>query len=127
MITLAGLHDVIQAALAWWDYHLHQYIVDGQHYGTPDGEFEDELPPTIDEHTVTLRDIVDAKEIVYEYDFGDSWEHRVEIESVSVAADPVASTGLGVAKSLPDAGENLHRVVRFVEVEGNEELQRLAR
>jgi hypothetical protein len=88
---LAGLHDVIQVAVAWWDYHLHQYIIDGQHYGTLDGEFADELPNTIDERMVTARDFVDAKERVYEYDFGDSSEHRIEIEAVWVAADPAVA------------------------------------
>jgi hypothetical protein len=102
-ITLAGLHDVIQTAFAWWDYHLHQYIIDGRHYGTPDAEFEEELPPTIDERIVMLRDLVDAKEIVYQYDFGDSWEHRIEMESVAVAADPAVAypVCVGGARSAP--------------------------
>jgi hypothetical protein len=86
--TLGELHEILQAAFGWWNYHLHQYIVDGQHYGLPDPEYSDDLPSMIDERTVTLRDILDAGKIAYEYDFGDSWQHLIEIESMAVTAEP---------------------------------------
>jgi hypothetical protein len=86
-ITLPRFHDAIQAAFGWWDYHLHQFIVDGLHFGVPDPEFIDELP-MIDESNVKLQDLQRASKIVYQYDFGDCWDHRVEIESLSVDAEP---------------------------------------
>jgi Plasmid pRiA4b ORF-3-like protein len=86
--SLARLHHIIQAAFGWLNYHLHQYIVDEQYFGDPNPEFADELPPMTDERDATLRDIVGAKAIVYEYDFGDSWRHGIEIESVAVLPDP---------------------------------------
>jgi hypothetical protein len=86
--TLGQLHEILQAAFGWWNYHLHQYIVDGQHYGLPNPEYSEELPPMIDERTVTLRDILGAGKIAYEYDFGDGWQHLIEIESVAVKAEP---------------------------------------
>jgi hypothetical protein len=82
--SLTQLHEVIQVAFGWLDYHPHQYIVDGQHIGVPDPEYADEMPPMKDERDATLRDILGAKSIVYEYDFGDSWQHLIEIESVGV-------------------------------------------
>ncbi len=85
--TLAELHEIIQAAFGWWNYHLHQYVVDRQHFGVPDPEYADELPPMVHEKGVALRDIVGAAKITYEYDFGDSWEHRIEIESVAVVPE----------------------------------------
>lgn len=36
--TLAELHDVVQAAFGWWDYHLHEFDIGGVRYGTDDGE-----------------------------------------------------------------------------------------
>jgi hypothetical protein len=65
---LARLHHIIQAAFGWLNYHLHQYIADKRYCGDLDPEFADDLPPMTDERDVTLRDIVEAKEIVYEYD-----------------------------------------------------------
>jgi hypothetical protein len=97
--SLAQLHDLIQAAFGWLNYHLHQYLVDGQHLGIPDPEYADEMPAMKDERDATLRDILGAKTIVYEYDFGDSWKHLIEIESVDASPNP------GVAHPVCTGGE----------------------
>jgi hypothetical protein len=47
--SLAQLHQIIQAAFGWRNYHLHQYMVDEQYFGEPNPEFADELPPMTDE------------------------------------------------------------------------------
>jgi hypothetical protein len=101
--SLARFHQIIQAAFGWLNYHLHQYIVDEKYFGDPNPEFADELPPMTDERDAMLRDIVDAKSIVYEYDFGDSWRHVIEIENVAVVPEagvtyPVCAGG---ARSRP--------------------------
>jgi len=90
--TLAQLHDVIQAVFGWWDYHLHQYLVDGRLYALPDPEYDDDpLPPRLDERAVPLRDLLTASSIIYEYDFGDGWKHLVQIESVAMTREPGVS------------------------------------
>jgi len=33
--TLDHVHAVIQAAFGWWNYHLHEFEVDGRRYGVP--------------------------------------------------------------------------------------------
>ena len=87
--TLDQLHEVIQAAFGWGNYHLHQYLIDGKIYALPDPEYDDDLlPPRLDERAVPLRDLLTAGSIVYEYDFGDDWKHLVEIESVAMAHEP---------------------------------------
>lgn len=86
--TLNQLHDVIQAVFGWWDYHLHQYRVDGTLYAIPDPEYNDDLlPPRLDERAVSLRDLLTAGSIIYEYDFGDCWKHLVQIESVAMTRE----------------------------------------
>jgi hypothetical protein len=101
--SLARLHHIIQATFGWLDYHLHQYIVDEQYFGDPDPEFVDELPPMTDERDATLCDIVDGKTIVYEYDFGDSWRHVIEIENGALVPDAEVKTPVctGGARSRP--------------------------
>jgi hypothetical protein len=37
--TLEDLHEVLQIAFGWTDWHLHQFVVDGIAYGAPDPEF----------------------------------------------------------------------------------------
>jgi yecA family protein len=84
-ITLDRLHRVLQSVMGWADYHLHSFQVGQVTYGEPDPEpdFPDD---TVDELGVRLDRIAGAGDsLVYEYDFGDDWEHRLEIEQVCAA------------------------------------------
>ena len=73
--TLLELHAVLQVALGWTDSHLHEFeAADGRRYGLPDPDFGDGIH---DESAVLLRDL--SRRFVYRYDFGDGWEHDVEV------------------------------------------------
>jgi Plasmid pRiA4b ORF-3-like protein len=77
-IRLDRLHDVIQVAMGWQNYHLHAFWVGDVTYGT---DPEDELGYR-DETKVRLGDVADAGDrIGYQYDFGDDWEHELLIEA----------------------------------------------
>lgn len=80
-IKLDQLHLVLQVAMGWEDYHLHQYKVGKKFIGIPDPDFFMEL---IDESTISLKDIVSKPKdkFVYEYDFGDGWDHEVVLEEI---------------------------------------------
>jgi hypothetical protein len=79
-VTLAELHDVLQAVMSWWDYHLHQFIVGETYFGVPHPDY---MMDMLDESEVRLNQIADeGARFVYEYDFGDSWEHVLEVEKV---------------------------------------------
>ncbi len=81
--TLAELHDVLQAAFGWWDYHLHEFEIGGVRYGVDDGE--DWNPPK-DERRAKLRTLVqEGSTFLYVYDFGDYWRHRIVVEKVLAA------------------------------------------
>jgi hypothetical protein len=82
-ITLKVLHDIVQATMNWMDYHLWQFVIDGQTYGLP-MEDDWEMPPRKIASRVRLRDVLssDTTEIAYTYDFGDSWEHRLIVSNV---------------------------------------------
>ena len=79
--TLFGLHNIIQVAMGWTDSHLHQFIVDGEYYGTPS---EEDWEPVIDERKYKLADVApyEKSKFIYEYDFGDSWEHEIVVEKI---------------------------------------------
>jgi hypothetical protein len=79
--SLKDLHDVLQAAVGWTNSHLHQFIAKGTFYGQPDPELEMEQ---IDENRVRLDEVLRTKKdaMIYEYDFGDSWEHKIVLEKV---------------------------------------------
>jgi hypothetical protein len=77
-MTLADLHDAIQAAMGWDDSHLHVFQIDGRHYG--DRSTVDDVA---DENRLTLAGIMKSgiSRFAYTYDFGDSWKHGLVIET----------------------------------------------
>ena len=80
--TLADLHRVIQTAMAWEGYHLHEFEVGGRCYGEPDPTWSDW--DAEDEAEVRLDQIVTGEgfKMGYTYDFGDNWEHALLVERV---------------------------------------------
>lgn len=80
-ITLEKLHDLLQQVMGWTNSHMHQFAVGSTYYGRRDPE----LPPRQDEKKVLLRQVLKKPKdrLIYEYDFGDSWEHLVVLEQVS--------------------------------------------
>jgi len=85
-LTLPRLHDVIQAAMGWYDSHLHRFRT-GRDHRSPylvtnfdvdegeDGVLEDDV--RLDQLLATKGD-----ELWYEYDFGDGWDHVLRVEEV---------------------------------------------
>ncbi len=82
--TLGDLHDVLQRAFGWEDYHLHHFVVGDTFYGVPDPEDADWEFDTKDEQRARLQQTLGRglKKFVYEYDFGDGWEHMITVEKV---------------------------------------------
>lgn len=88
-ITLPELHDVLQVVVGWTDGHLHQFVAAGTAYGVPD---PDDWMEQKDESQHTLKDL--PQQFTYLYDFGDGWEHLVEVVG-SGADQPGCVSGEG--------------------------------
>jgi Plasmid pRiA4b ORF-3-like protein len=95
-ITLGQLHEIIQTSMGWTDSHLHQFKILGREYGRPQPEFDFYV---LDESKTKLSQVVAGEKFkfVYEYDFGDGWDHDVLVEKVLPrlpdAQYPVCLTG----------------------------------
>lgn len=88
--SLDQLHEVLQAAFGWWNYHLYEFEVGRTHYGIPDPDGDGGEPP-VDARRTRLADVAAARSLfTYTYDFGDNWRHVVEVEAV-LHRSPVAS------------------------------------
>ena len=76
-MTLADLHQAIQAAMGWKDCHLHVFDIAGRQYGGRHAGDD-----VADEKRSTLNSLVKSgvARFTYTYDFGDNWEHTVVIE-----------------------------------------------
>jgi hypothetical protein len=84
--TLDVFSDVLLEAMGWENYHLHQFIIDGELFGSIDDDeamFDDEIE---DESTVLLSEFLPEGRkrlrFTYEYDFGDGWQHDIVLERV---------------------------------------------
>jgi len=88
-ITLHRLHWIIQVSMGWTNSHLHQFIVDGQHFSQLDFGLEEAEIEVKNEKTARLGRLVTAprSKFIYQYDFGDSWYHEILVEQI-LTPDP---------------------------------------
>ncbi|GAB4280218.1 MAG: hypothetical protein Kow0092_35860 [Deferrisomatales bacterium] len=79
-VPLDTLHLILQIAMGWTDSHLHLFRVGQRQIGVPDPERGE----VVDERRVRLADVAPGEKarFVYDYDFGDGWEHLVQVEEV---------------------------------------------
>lgn len=82
-VTLKGLHDIVQAAMGWWDCHLWEFTIGQRRFGLPMDEDWGTEPRT-DAAKVRLREVLTPRKttIDYHYDFGDDWEHRLVLTGI---------------------------------------------
>lgn len=88
-LTLDALHTLFQAVMGWTDSHLHRFQPGaGQTWQQPYfiTEFdEEEGEDGTREEGVRVDQVLrtPGERLTYVYDFGDDWEHRVTLESLS--------------------------------------------
>jgi hypothetical protein len=78
--TLSMLNDIIQTVMGWDGYHLWAFDIGGEQYGEdPDGEMD-----MASASKTKLSQVVQSgvKKFRYTYDFGDNWDHVIQVEKV---------------------------------------------
>ena len=80
-VTLDKFHVLLQITMGWSNYHLHLFVVNGQSYGEPGPHLDLEV---MSEQKFRLDQILQREKdsMVYEYDFGDGWEHKIVLEKL---------------------------------------------
>jgi len=82
---LDQLHEILQAALGWENYHMHAFEFGEERFGVRDPELD-----FSDERKVTLGELTDiGTRFRYTYDFGDDWHHEILVEDL---LDPDTNT-----------------------------------
>lgn len=82
--TLEDLHYIAQISMGWTNSHLHMFVTDsGQCFGSPEQDMDGMLE-MLDETAVTVGELLrkPKQRLIYEYDFGDGWEHEVVLEKI---------------------------------------------
>jgi hypothetical protein len=90
-MRLSELSLVLIEVMGWTNSHLHEFRVNGLRYGEPDPDGDDfGHTDLIDESTVRLRHLVEggATALTFLYDFGDHWDHLVEVEKLDIEPVP---------------------------------------
>ena len=89
--TFYDLHVAIQDAMGWTDSHLHIFKVKRDHkangkdmwlVGIPDPEYADQTDKAGWETRISDHFSLYQKKVYYRYDFGDSWDHIIEVEEL---------------------------------------------
>jgi hypothetical protein len=80
--TFDEIHLMLQAIMGWENYHMHMFSIAGKRYGAPDNEELDmdllnEAEYRLDQLITKPGDMIE-----YEYDFGDGWQHTLEVEAI---------------------------------------------
>jgi hypothetical protein len=85
-IKLDKLHYALQDAFGWTNSHLHCFEIGEQRYGMAD--VEEDADDLKDERVAVLRKVVsEGANFCYEYDYGDGWRHRIDVEKVVGGAE----------------------------------------
>ncbi len=84
-VRLSQLHDIIQILMGWENSHLHQYRQRNIIYSEPIDDMDETFGSKyimLDESDYRLNQVLTKlkDKIIYEYDFGDSWDHELVLE-----------------------------------------------
>ena len=78
--------------MGWTDAHLHEFTIDGRHYGIPPPDDLRE-EPIQDERKAKLGSLLKkGLSFSYLYDFGDSWNHLIGVKKVETRTNPTEPT-----------------------------------
>lgn len=82
--SLYKLHKIIQIAMEWSECHLWEITVGKDVYSDPSCFDDDYGTPINDAKKMPLCDVLknEKSKLIYNYDFGDSWEHKIVLEKI---------------------------------------------
>ncbi|WP_420632467.1 plasmid pRiA4b ORF-3 family protein [Candidatus Palauibacter sp.] len=88
-VALSELHEVLQVVMGWEDCHLHHFRRVKRYYAPPNPWDDGFGPASVDSRKVRLGQLLRKPKdwIAYQYDFGDSWRHRVTLQKI-LPVDP---------------------------------------
>jgi Plasmid pRiA4b ORF-3-like protein len=114
------LHRVIQIAMGWTDSHLHDFQVGEKVISDPVAVADafEGRPAVLNEAKVRLNELVTApgESFGYEYDYGDSWNHRITVEVLSAPEEAVAGKAVCLAGARSCPPEDCGGVDGYVEL-----------
>ncbi|WP_368901814.1 plasmid pRiA4b ORF-3 family protein [Oceanobacillus oncorhynchi] len=129
--SFRNLHNIIQTVFDWQNYHLHEFTVETVE-NKPIKIIMDDHPETLEfldyeefdiqqERFVSLEDIFSKyTKVMYEYDFGDSWNHVITFEKTKRSNELKAAILDGNGERPPEDVGGLFGYKEYMEVMANE-------
>jgi len=119
---MPDVHKILQVTMGWNNCHLHQFTCGGILYAMPSPDEWDALPSR-DYRNVKISKLLqqEGAKMVYEYDFGDGWEHQILLEKILPPIDagtiPICIAGKNACP--PEDCGGVWRYMHLLEVIAN--------
>jgi len=121
-VKLSRLHDILQIVMGWTNSHLHQFHAESGIYCLNVEDNFGDLEKH-DERRFSVADVVPREKtwFIYEYDFGDGWEHEVRVEKIlpGEIGERTASCLQGKNACPPEDCGGIPGYYRILEITGN--------
>jgi len=117
-VLLSDLHKIIQTTMGWTNSHLHHFIKDDAFYTErmPNDDFWEEMN-NVDYKGMRLNQLLPfvKNTVVYEYDFGDGWDHEVLLEKF-IKVDESLKYPICIAGSMNCPPEDIGGIMGYCEM-----------
>src|SRR5260370_11005352 len=84
--SIATVHELLQIAFDWSDFHLHRFVIRGKEYGLRrigSSAFRtDSKKALLSQFHFRVNE-----RFLYEYDFGDLWQHQIRFEGIELVRE----------------------------------------
>ena len=99
-ITLHNLHRTLQIVMGWTNSHLHQFVVQRQRISDPRSRVRTKVA---NENRTRLGELIwtVGARLLYEYDFGDGWQHELLLEEVLLGDETFQQTCVAGKRRCP--------------------------
>ena len=99
-ITLRDLHRTLQTVMGWTNSHLHQFVRPRQGFSDARLRVGSKVANENQTHLWELIWTVGAR-LLYEYDFGDGWQHELLLEEVLLGDETFQQTCVAGKRCCP--------------------------
>ena len=119
-MRLSRLHDALQVVMGWDDSHLHMFTKGQRRFMLPNPWMDDMDPfggpRFLDERKHRIDQLLTREKdwIEYQYDFGDSWYHRITLQKI-LPRDPAVRLPVCISGKRSCPPEDCGGIWRFYE------------
>src|SRR5271165_5742394 len=100
--SIATLHELLQIAFDWSDFHLHRFVIRGKEYGLSrigGSTFRTDAKKAL----LSQFHFRVNERFLYEYDFGDLWQHQIRFEGIDPVREKKLYAVCAIDRQVPES------------------------